>query len=265
MATELQRRSKPQRHHSRRRLKIGIGAALLLIVSLSLFPWHSLNDAVGGSDCSPSNPDAGKASHGGRVALVDGLSKLYPDPAFIDSINASARDAGRSFDYIPPQLSTINFFMNLPNRGYSVVILRSHGPVAGNVSALATSDPYSTSRRVGDQLDGRLVVMDVDGTPYFAITPEFVTKIMCGTFLGTLILAMACNGGFSALAHSFIEKGAKGFIGWNGEVTSSHTDIVFSLLVQLLLRGKTLTEATKTVMSELGPDPIYGSELSYFS
>ena len=202
-----------------------------------------------------------------RVALVDQLSLEDPDPGFVQNVTSSAASKGYSFDYFPPKMATVDFFVKFPSRGYSIIILRTHG--AGLVSTdppvITTSDPYSQSRRVPDQLLNRLTSINVNGTRFFALTPDFISSSMCGRFSGTLILTMFCEGAqLISLAKAFVERGAGAYIGWNGIVTVSHTDIVFQSLIKLLLERETLAGSVQNVTTVLGPDPVYGSHLLYY-
>ena len=100
-----------------------------------------------------------------------------------------------SFSYLP-NLAGLDSFFSLPGERYSIIILRTHGIAFGltGKSYIVTSDLYNSNCRVGDQLSDRLGVVEIDGSQYFAITPEGIEN-MHGHFPGTIILAMYCSGG----------------------------------------------------------------------
>lgn len=199
-----------------------------------------------------------------RVALVDQLSVENPNPRFVQNVASTVDKQGYGFDYFPPNTVTVDFFAALPSRGYSMIIFRTHGTadVVSGPSTIVTSENYSESSHVVDQLLNRLTDVHVNGQRYFALTPAFISEVVCGRFSGTLILAMFCSGGqLTFLAKSFIDKGASAFIGWNGPVTASHTDLVFETLLASLTDGISVTESVQSATANLGADPIYGSQL----
>lgn len=68
------------------------------------------------------------------------------------------------------------------------------------------------------------------------------------------------------MAEALLYKGAKAFIGWDGEVQAEHTDrAVLELLRALLLDGLTVKEAVYRVMKLVGPDPYHRSIMLYHS
>src|SRR5439155_24559998 len=110
------------------------------------------------------------------------------------------------------------------------------------------------------QLGGEFGRVQINQHHYFVILPCFVTKDMCGRFPGTLVLGMGCTSlGGDALVKEFVEKGADGFVGWNGWVTQGHTDAVFTYLVRLLLSGDSVGAAVTNTMR------IFRSELYTWS
>jgi hypothetical protein len=225
-------------------------------------------DAINGPPCNslisqPANPPDLK-----RVALIDELATNEPNQGFVDSINASSKATGYGFDYYPPSSATLDLFRTLPSRGYSVIIFRNHGPAVGvsDEPAIATSQPYNDYSWIWDQLNDRLAVMQIGGHQYFAITPKYISDLMCGEFSNTIVMAMFCNSAnfFVPILHSFVEKGARVFIGWNSTVSVSYDDLTFGRLVPLILQGEPVPNAVQTITRELGPDPIYGGTLSYY-
>jgi hypothetical protein len=237
--------------------------AMLYVFSTTFLLPSVLTDYFGGSNCAGSQGSVTNASAHGGVALIDSLA---PNPDFVENITSSAVKAGYSVDYRPPKGVTLDFLTNLPNQGYSLIILRTHGIGYGaTIPAIVTSDPYSTSQRVADQVLNRLIDVDVNGSHFFAITSDFVTRTMCGRFPGTLVLAMFCNGARStSLANAFAERGARVFIGWDNLVTLPFTDTVTKSLVKLMLEGSSVGASLQEVTRALGSDPYTGAKLAIF-
>lgn len=191
---------------------------------------------------------------------MDQLSLNYPDPSFTTNITNALRAAGYSIDYSGPSRTAVDSFRQLPKNGYDLIIVRAH---SGSGQSIITSEPYSQSEYVGDQLAGRLVPAQVDGGPlYFAITPRFVREDMAGRFSGTTILVMGCSAleGSQDIATAFLDKGANFFVGWDSSVSIIHTDTSTVAFIRLLSTGRSLAEAT--VQAGVA-DPVYGARLRY--
>jgi hypothetical protein len=191
---------------------------------------------------------------------MDQLSLNYPDPAFNTNITNALKAAGYSVDYSGPSSNAVDSFRQLPQAGYDLIIIRAH---TGSSQSIITSEPYSQSEFVADQLSGKLVPAEVDGGPwYFAITPKFVRQDMAGSFSGSSIIVMGCSAleGTQDIASAFLDRGANFFVGWDSSVSIIHTDTSTVAFVRLLSTGKSLPEATAQAGSA---DPVYGARLQY--
>jgi len=225
---------------------------------------------LSGSNCGGTQPKTPNPAIQRDIALIDQLGSDQANPAFAENLSSVAKNAGHTIDYYPTGTATVDFFVNLPSRGYQIIILRTHGDglVATDPAAIVTSDHYSNSQHVADQLTDRVTSVDVNGTRYFALEPGFVSDVMCGRFSGTLVLAMFCASvgpQHQSLAKAFVEKGAGDYIGWNGVVTVSHADWAFESLVKLLLEGKPVDKSIQDVMTTVGADPNSGARLLSYS
>ena len=236
---------------------------LVVFSGAHLVPMLLSDHSCGSSSLKSVNP-IGQHS----IALIDQMGSEHPNPAFVSTVSSVARAAGYLFDYYPPNTPTIDFFLNLPIRDYSVIVLRTHGTglVVTDPAAIVTSEYYSDSQHVSDQLTDRVTSVYVNGTRLFALQPGFVSDAMCGRFSGTLVLAMFCAGAqLVSLAKAFVDKGAGYYVGWDKVVTVSHTDAAFESLVKLLLQGNPVDGSINEVMATLGPDPVYGARLTSYS
>src|SRR5260370_5376453 len=118
----------------RRRFRPVSFLALLSLLVLGGSLWFLQNN-------SWSPPSYGPGSL--RAALVDELSLSIPDPAFIPAATSTLQDAGYTVDYYPPASVTVAFFRDLPQKGYSLIILRAHTGSRGPNLAIFTSEPYT--------------------------------------------------------------------------------------------------------------------------
>ncbi len=199
--------------------------------------------------------------NGQRAVLIDELSMTDHDTTFVRNVNRSLTAAGYAVDYFGPKDVTVELFRNLPLRNYAIVIIRSH--TAGE--SIVTSQPYSTSQYVLEQLLDRVGAAEMTGADasYFTISPSFILDSMHGSFHGALVIAMGC-GTFqgATMAKAFIQKGASVFVGWTDFVSSGYTDAVTQNLVSSLTHGMSVGNA---VQNAGGPDPQYHSQLGYLT
>jgi hypothetical protein len=196
---------------------------------------------------------------------VDELSLSTPDPAFITAATSTLQGAGYTVDYYPPASVTVAFFRDLPQKGYSLVILRAHTGSRGPDLAIFTSEPYTQYKYVLEQLTDQVVPGVVQETQYLAITPSFVRDQMHGRFQGSLVIMMGCRSlAGPEMAQAFLDKGAKAYVGWDNFVSASHTDTSTLALLESLTQGKSLPGAVGLVADRLGRDPAFGGQLGYY-
>jgi len=212
-----------------------------------------------------------------KAAIVDHLS-FRPETTnqtFVQRATAILKAANFSVDYYEGEKVDVEFYRNLPTHGYGLIIFRVHsaaGEIGGEWSlALFTSENYTDKKYTLEQLDRCLVRVSFilgKGPFYFGISPKFVRSSMNGRFGNTIIIMMGCDGltplNNTRMADAFIEKGAKVYISWNGDVSTAHTDQATTLLLQhLTLENKTIKMAVEETRNEVGPDPTFKSELLY--
>lgn len=258
----------------RAKLTYSIIAAILIILCFAAYSFsHPTN-----SDQSSSTPISQSSSP--KAAIVDQLSIFQPNQTFVHEATTLLEDDGFIVDYYKGENVTVEFYRNLPQQGYSLIVLRVHSGIeysgnqtTGNVD-LFTSEPYDEDKAATtyfwEVMDNRLVrVFFTEGGPeYFGINPKFVQYSMKGQFNDTTVIMMGCDGlrpGYTTLAEAFVEKGAKVYIGWSGPVTSAHSDRATIYLLQaLIVEGETIKNAIIKTMNEVGPDPALRSELLYY-
>lgn len=250
----------------RRRFLVFTVVVAILLVSVSGFLTYSA--------LTPSSPSQeANLSSQPKAAIVDQLSLTFPNQTFVESAKSILKQAGYAVDYFGRGKVTVDFYRNLPSYGYRLIILRVHSGTitsqSGELVTLFTSELYDRNKYVLEQLAGQ--VMEVshfvdDQTYYFGINQKFVEDSMKGTFRGTVIIMMGCRGLPSkSIAESFVGKGAKVYIGWDGAVLASHTDEATMCLLQHLINGKEpIMQAVADTMKEVGPDPTSNGRLSYY-
>jgi hypothetical protein len=254
-------------------MTIFLAFILLIVIFSAYFTYTFLNQSPDQSlieptlQFKPENPNPQL-----KAAIIDHLSLTIPNKTFIQTVAHILTEVDYTVDYYPREKVTVELYRNLPSKGYGVMLLRVHsgnnqydkGPIF-----LWTSEPYSTSKYVHEQLTDQLrptSSLIEDWPTVFSIGPEFVRKSMQGHFRNSIIIAMGCETLKNTdLATAFIEKGASAFIGWSEDVESSHTDQATTQLLQnLLIKKQTIEQAVDNTMEKVGIDPAYESLLTYY-
>jgi hypothetical protein len=213
-----------------------------------------------------------------RAVIVDQLGLTFPNPDFVQQATSMLEGAGYAVDYYPGEQVTIDFYQHLPSHHYEVVILRVHsarfrtpdGTLTDDV-VLFTGEPYSRERYVEEREAGILTrarYFETDPPTYlFGIPAKFVESRMKGEFEGATVILMGCDGLRSnKMAEAFVRKGAETFISWDAHVSADYTDAATERLLQHLVVDKLgVQEAVARTMSEVGPDPSFGSKLVIYA
>jgi hypothetical protein len=254
-----------------RRYLPGIGPIAVLLALLALI----LSAACSSPQQVPPTPTT---EPGGReAALVDQIALTNKDPEFTDQALAYLSEAGFSTDVYEGEEITVEFFRTLSEKGYQLILFRTHSTnilnetQPGGPVFLFTSELYDKSKYVKEQLAnriGRVRLLYDDNSPlYFAIMSGFVRQDMAGRFDDALIIIGGCQSmGTTDLAQAFIDQGATAVVGWNEWVDLSHNDqALLHLLRGLTVEKLTLEQAVRKTMNEIGPDPAYDSTLTYLT
>jgi hypothetical protein len=218
-----------------------------------------------------------------RAVIVDQLALTDPNPGFVEGAAHQLQAAGYRVDYVPADRVTVNFYRDLPKRGYDFIVLRTHTSdyrteltkaaehdTPQRSIGLFTNERYSRTTHLDDQYAKRLMIDSYADRPikdtYFGITPEFITESTHGRFDGATVVLMGCSGlETNDLAQAFLGKGAKEFVSWDRPVTAEHTDAATSaLLTNLFAGGLELREAVAKTMGTVGSDPAFGAKLAVF-
>jgi hypothetical protein len=273
MSRRQKHESQPAPVERRRRFDVRVAAlaavaAVLVVAAASV--WFVVAQFSG-----PSGPP--------RAAIVDQLSLTFPNPDFNAEATAKLTGDGYEVDYFPGEEVTVDFFLDLPERGYDLILFRVHSAALGATIeeellqwvSLFTGEPYDEAQfqaferqsGSGGQFGALSRVRYVeDGDPYFGITPVFIADRMKGDFDGATVVLMGCESlSRTATADAFLEKGAKEVIGWDKTVSATHTDAAtLSLLDYFLGEDMPARDAVAATMSDVGPDPVYDSTLVFY-
>jgi len=209
-----------------------------------------------------------------RAAIVDQLSSIQVNEAFIAEITRELEEYGFQVDLYQGDEIDVDFYRELPTHGYKLIVFRAHSGIVAEheeihwQTLLFTNEIYSRARHWADQFDGRLAMATVgEGYPMvFGIPPQFITESMKGNFDDTVIIMMGCSGiHMRDLAQAFIEKGASAYLAWNATVDLYYVDEATAYLVrQLCSEELTINEAVDSTMAVIGLDPQYQAGLEYY-
>ncbi len=241
--------------HSKRIIYITIAIVTLLILAavLCLYPLQS------------SQP---------KAAIIDQLSSsqlspasCFPNQTFIEKATELLDQRFPEVDYYSDN-ATVDQYKHLPSLGYKLIIWRVHSALDPEYYVAISSSERYVQGKYDQYSDDQLKLCNITGDPilYFAITPKFVSECMNGRFEDTVIIFMSCNGlkkGYYETAETFIDKGVKVFISWDGWIDPPDNDNAVTLLLQYLIdESETIDEAVNEIppcYSSFGP-----SKLDYY-
>ncbi len=209
-----------------------------------------------------------------KAAIIDQLYTLQANPVFIEQTTQILNGYGYKVDNYRGDEVTVDLLRGLPELGYRVIIFRAHSGLLGSEgkaipkTCIFTSESYSETRHIPEQLSGKLAKARIDqNNPWvFAIGSDFVTQSMKGKFDHTFIITMGCSTLYiDDLAKAFVNKGASAYVGWNASVDLSYVDsATITLLKELGIENTTIKQALAATMKSAGPDPYWGAKLYYY-
>jgi hypothetical protein len=217
-----------------------------------------------------------KGSDTNKAAIIDQLYLLEPNPSLIDNATQVLEDYGFPVDLWQGAEVTVDFYRNLPAKGYGLILFRVHSGLLmtpendehrpQNPTYLFTAENYTTTRYVPEQLTDKVssALMYERQPPVFAVNSAFI-KGSQGLFANTVVLLLGCESyRYDDMAAAFIEKGASAYVGWNTVVSLEHADkAILNLLGNLCIENMTLAGGISRTMAELGEDPNFGAYLKY--
>jgi hypothetical protein len=251
------RAKKPKPERKRNRLVYALIPVALCIIVLAYLFWPS--------------PEHSTTKEG--VTIVDLFYSSQPQ--FTDDALVFLSSQGLETNTFTDSNITVDFYRELPQYGYNLIILRVHAGVLESDPAkptfLFTDEPFNTFDHLVEQLLGHVESGKINPDnpaedAVFTIGPQFVIVNMDGSFNDSIIVLSSCLGLYTTeLADAFVQKGATAFISWDEKVSLSHTDDACMLLLTSLITDEmTIDDAVRTVMTEVGPDTAYDSTLKYY-
>ncbi len=269
MRQRRQRRRRRENFPLGSRYRIAAGSAVLVLI-LSLLVYRVLTP-------SP-NAEPAPALAGRTAAIVDQVALTAPNPAFTEQALSHLTGAGYNVDVYEGADITVEFFRTLPQRGYNLVVFRTHSTndfvdevLPGDPVYLYTGEEHSRYTYTYLQLTRRImagrVLYEEDAPQLFIVGPEFVRQSMKGQFDDTLLVIGGCDSlSTTELADAFLERGASGIVGWNGLVDLNHNDrALLHLLRMLTVEGLPAPQAVTQTIEVIGPDPAFESVPNYYA
>jgi competence protein ComGC len=160
--------------------------------------------------------------------------------------------------------ATLEEYKNLANKGYKLIIWRTHSALDRDQKfvAISISEKYKPEKYPTYVNNGQLGRCNISGYYYFGITPKFVKEIMSGHFEDTVIILMSCNGlreNYYQTAKAFKEKGVKAFISWDDWILPEDNDNSIELLLRyLIIENWTIGKAVDEIPRS---DSVVGSAM----
>ncbi|NJD54462.1 MAG: hypothetical protein FIB07_16560 [Candidatus Methanoperedens sp.] len=200
-----------------------------------------------------------------KAAIIDQLFQ-YQNMTFVETATDILNQSGYTVDYFSNNI-TVDFYRNLPDKGYNVIIFRVHSLATYNETtnvpvSLFTSERYDKNKYIYESLTDRLSNVIYSqyeykkGISYFGINPSFISDSTKGNFQDTIVITMGCEGlRNNMMARAFIEKGAIVYIGWNSQILASKTDsTTINFMEHFFLEKLTLRNAIRETFNETGGD-----------
>ena len=215
-------------------------------------------------------PDRG-ASAQPRAIIVDQLARTFPNPALVSDTTELLRKAGYAVDYVPDDQVTVDFYRNLPEKQYAMILLRSHvarrkvDGVWSDATLFTSESPVfeAHAREYKQKLLGVVTNDQEPGIRYAGVRASFIEHEMVGDLHKATVVLMGCDGlRDEVLARAFVARGAAEFVSWNESVTPGHNDAATTrLLAHLVADGHTAGAAVAETMADVGSDPAFGAQL----
>jgi len=219
-------------------------------------------------------PSSSPDSNLPMAAIIDQLSVLNSNQTFLGQVTQQLEDYGFDVDLYEGEEITVDFYRELPQMNYQLIIFRAHsGLLSGEegvvrITTLFTNETYSERKHYTDQLTDRVAKARIDTKHpmVFSIKDSFITKSMKGNFDNTIIIMMGCSCiAIDDLAQAFIEKGASTYLAWHATVGLGYVDQATPYLIEQLCGEQlTVAEAVRNTMQTIGADPMFGAKLKYF-
>jgi hypothetical protein len=238
-----------------------------------------------------------------KAAIIDQLSEEIKNDYFTQVGVSYLEIAGYSVDVYTTNDVTIDLFKRLPEMGYKIVIVRTHGTADTNnqKSLLFTGERYSEDKYPSEQLLGQVEratpvleltyepdyerewtvfndtyrilkspakVTDNTQDEYFAIGSKFVDEQMRGKFPDTIFLLGGCNTGKNpSLAESLIARGASYVVGWDDTVGAYENDAVMLEIISTAFINKgDFAQTVESVRDQYNQyEHPFDGKLVYFS
>lgn len=268
----MSRRKKHRK--SGKRLAYGVIAVIFILLCFATYSY--LNPS---NQNSPNSLPPDQLSS--KAAIIDHLSfkEETKNETFQNASTSILETAGFNVTYYPGEKVTVDFYRNLVSQNYGLIVFRVHSAIIyglGDNRSLGlftsqredeskyntTSAPYYDD--VANKRIVRAYFPDDPTTKYFAIAPAFVDKY--GNFSNAVVLLMGCDGlKYNRMVDAFKRKGAKVCVGWDGLVSSPHTDHAIAYLLQRLAQRNTVEEAVEKTVNEVGPEEMYFESQGYNS
>ena len=219
-----------------------------------------------------------------KTALIyDSLYREYPNGTLIDELVSLLESNGYHVYVYQGINATLDPLVSLNK--FDFIVIRAHGaynddPERPLGSYIYTGLRYEEAKALYDgyideNLKNGLLALAVIPPPgvelnetifetlpkYVAVSPEYLEQHLGNFKNDTIVIAAGCyTSNDSILADVFLDKGAKAFIGWRGEITQNYMDRVTLEVVKLLLEGHEPSDIP-ILLGDLVRDPLVNGTL----
>ena len=209
-----------------------------------------------------------------KAAIVDQLYNRRENQAFIEQTTHDLDDYGFEVDIYQGDIVNVDFYQQLSNGGYKLIIFRVHSGLLENQESVGdktwmfTNEHYSRMKHFFKQMRGQVThaSTEPDEPTVFAVGAKFINECMEEDFNDTIVILMGCAAFRSEdLAEAFISNGASAYIAWDASVGLQYVDdATISLIDKLCVKEIPVAQAVEETMDEHGIDPVGNAVLKYY-
>lgn len=258
---------------------------IIAIAASSIFALTAFMDKESSVEATSVGPP--------KALIIDQLNEELPNEMFHQQATEYLENAGYKIDVVTTKDITVDFYKNLPQMNYKIIIVRTHGAddPQGNSVVLFTGEKYQEDKYITEQLFGQvskaapllevaykpaddnesnwIIVNDTyrylkssaqkdekANNAYFAISPKLVSDSMKGRFDGTIFILGGCNTlANPSLAESLIDRGASQVLGWDNKVGNADNDsAILYFLESYLVQGLDVDNSLDNVKQIISPE-----------
>jgi len=262
----------------RRKTILVLALTLCLVITLTIL-YHTTYSPEANT---PKTPILTTKTKTKKALIYDSLAREYPNPDVIDKVIRLLIEANYSVDIYIGVNATLDPLYYLSE--YDLVILRAHGGFNDNPSIGKPLGQYVFTGiyfeeaieiygkdKINDLYKRNYIAKGVIPRPgysinelpkYVIVSPLFFKEMISSMKHGSIIIYTGCYGlDNDVLADIFLDKGARAYISFKGNVTWVFGDKILEILIEYLVNGIDIVDIYKSLDKNYKIDKYTGATL----